>query len=109
LIVGWIHAWWALALLRDPDPVAQVHRHMESFLPLPVYGAFSFGCTVLYVAAELRFAKRYIALLVSCVFWSFITALFISSGASVTGQGVYLTLAMATGFHALAHPAGEHG
>jgi hypothetical protein len=101
LISGWIHAWWAVSLLRDPEPIALVHKYLELLAPLPAYGAVSLGCTALYILAGMGLCHRYIAHTASCCFWSFVAALFISSGASITGQGVYLTLAVATGFHAL--------
>lgn len=107
LIAGWVAFWWAVVLIPYPEPFASVHIHMDSVLPLPFFGVFALAVFVSYwLAGTFSWMvggrwKRRNAHLLAAAFYSFVTALFMTSGASITGQGTYLVLAVATGANAL--------
>jgi len=113
LISGWVAFFWALDLLPDPAPVARVHQYMEQLLPLWAYGAVALLVfTSYWLSNSLSFVtvgdwKRHHAHMFACGFWSFVFVSFFSSGGSLTGQGTYFVLAVATGIHSLVLYTGE--
>jgi hypothetical protein len=103
IMLGWFAFCWAAPLLPNPEPRNAVHMHLASVIPLWGYGVIALVVFISYwLAGALAFLVRYRwaehnAHLLSCGFWSFISCLFFVSGASHTGTGVYLVMAISSG------------
>lgn len=99
----WAAVFWTVNLLPDPMPVARVHVVMASLVPLWAWGAVAGTVALVHlISIHLPRAQipRYAALFIGGGFWTCVAVLFWSSGASITGKGVYLTLACITLWHA---------
>lgn len=99
----WIALFWAMNLIPDPEPVARVHVFMDSLVPLWVWGILAASVSALHLvsihAPRLQ-VPRHVALFCGGGFWTCVAILFWVSGTSITGKGVYLSIACITLWHA---------
>lgn len=114
MVSGWFAAAWAANLIPATDAVAIVHKQMELVAPLSVYGLAAGSVFLSYYlsarGAHFIHGKWPVwgAHLLACGFWTFVAVLFIASGASKTGWGIYTVTAFVTGVHALFSRGVQH-
>lgn len=95
-IAAWAGFAWFVSLASNPAPTSRVHVLMAELAPLPVWGGFA-GAIFLGVlianqgwvrGVRLQYVLAYAAFFFGCV-----GGVFLTSGASLTGWGTYLSLA----------------
>lgn len=94
----WASCFWALGLLPNPEPVALVHKYMDSLMALRWWGVLSLALGLMIFCSlhvpALRIGRR-ASITAAAGYWCLVATLFWLSGVSITGRGVYTVITFA--------------